>query len=880
MKWTGLNDLRESYLKFFESKGHTRMSSFPLVPQDDASLLLINSGMAPLKKYFLGQATPPNTKLTTCQKCIRTPDIENIGKTARHGTYFEMLGNFSFGDYFKNEAIPWAWEFLTEVLEIPREKLWISIYLDDDEAFEIWNKKVGIPADRIVRLGKEDNFREHGTGPCGPCSEIYFDRGEEYGCGSESCGVGCDCDRYMEIWNLVFSQFDSDGKGTYTPFEHPNIDTGMGLERLACVMQGVGNLFEVDTVQNIMSHISQIAGVTYHTDKKSDVSLRVITDHIRSTVFMVGDGVTPSNEGRGYVLRRLLRRAARHGRLLGINEPFLYKVAATVVKENQPEYSDLVRNQDYITKIIKVEEERFAKTIDQGMDLLSELIAEHEAQGKTVLDGADAFRLYDTFGFPIDLTIEIIAEKGMTVDEEEFTKLMKEQRVRARAARGASEAFGSGENDPFAGLQEANEHFKGYGCTKADSKVLVLVHEGERADTLIAGQEAVVVLENTPFYAESGGQVGDTGLLLWDGGSFKVTDTKKLPSGHFAHIGRMNEGQLNDGDTVTAQVDEQRRASIMRNHSACHLLQAALRKVLGDHVHQAGSLVDEHRCRFDFSHFSAMTAEEIRATEALVNEMVFAALPVNVSEMGIEDAKASGAMALFGEKYGDVVRVCKMGEASTELCGGTHVSNTAQVGLFKIVSESSAAANVRRIEAVTGKGVLEMIDRLNGTIGFVAEQLKVSNPSEVEAKMTAYVNENKEREKELESVKAKMAASQIEESLKNAIAVGSVRFVAAGFAGAAPDTLRMMADVIKEKAEDMVAVLTAVNGEKASIMVVCGAQAVKAGVHAGKMVKQLTALCGGSGGGRPDSAMGGATEIFKIDEAVAQAPEMIKAMLK
>ena len=879
MKWTGLNDLRESYLSFFESKGHTRIGSFPLVPQDDASLLLINSGMAPLKKYFLGQAVPPNTKVTTCQKCIRTPDIENIGKTARHGTYFEMLGNFSFGDYFKRQAIPWAWEFLTQVLEIPKEKLWISIYLDDEEAFDIWTKEVGIPPERIVRLGKEDNFWEHGAGPCGPCSEIYFDRGEEYGCGSPSCGVGCDCDRYMEIWNLVFSQYDSDGQGNYTPFEHPNIDTGMGLERLACVMQGVGNLFEVDTVQNIMSHISRIAGVKYHEEHKSDVSLRVITDHIRSTTFMVGDGVTPSNEGRGYVLRRLLRRAARHGRLLGIHEPFLYKVAATVIKENQPEYSDLLRNQDYITKIIQVEEERFSKTIDQGMELLSQLIEEHEAQGKTVLDGADAFKLYDTFGFPIDLTIEILEEKGMTVDEEQFAQLMKEQKQRAKAAHGASEAFG-GEGNPLAGLPQAENQFVGYDCTQADSKVLALMHEGERADTLIAGQEAVVVLEQTPFYAESGGQVGDTGELLWKDGCFQVKDTKKLPSGHFAHIGRMAEGQLREGEAVTAVVDGERRAAIMRNHSACHLLQAALRKVLGTHVHQAGSLVDDHRCRFDFSHFSAMTPDEITQVEGLVNAMIFAGLPVAIEEMPIAKAKEMGAMALFGEKYGDEVRVCQMGDASTELCGGTHVSNTSRIGVFKIIGESSVAAGVRRIEATTAKGVLELFSKLNHTVYAVAEQLKVGNPNELEAKVAAYVAENKEKDREIEALKAKLASIEVEGLFAYALEIGGVKFISAGFSGSTPDSLRMMADHIKAKAPNMAAVLTTINGEKASILVACGSEAVKAGLHAGKLVKQITALCGGSGGGRPDSAMGGASEIFKLDEAVAQAPAMIREMLK
>ena len=729
MKWTGLNELREQFLSFFESKAHTRMASASLVPKNDKSLLLINSGMAPLKKYFLGLEPPPNHRVTTCQKCIRTPDIDSVGHDDRHGTYFEMLGNFSFGDYFKEEATAWAWEFLTQVLEIPADRLWISIYEEDDEAFDIWTKKVGVPAERIVRLGKKDNFWEHGSGPCGPCSEIHFDRGEGVGCGRPECAVGCDCDRYMEIWNLVFSQFDSDGNGHYTRMPKPNIDTGMGLERLACVMQNVGNLFEVDTVQNIMQHICRIAKVEYKQDEKKDISLRVITDHIRSTTFMIGDGVLPSNEGRGYVLRRLLRRAARHGRLLGIEGTFLHEVAKTVIQENEGAYPELRENEEYIVKVIKAEEERFQKTIDQGMEQLQQMMASFDGKGGT-LSGEDAFRLYDTFGFPIDLTREILAEQNIGIDEEEFTRLMNEQRVRAREARKDVSGWSTDSIDLTA---LKGTEFTGYQTLSQQASVVAIVRDGSIADSVEEGQQATLILNKTSFYGESGGQVGDTGVIVNGENRFTVEDTKKDHEGHFMHIGTVTKGSFNTADTVTAEVDVQRRRRIMSNHSVCHLLQLALREVLGTHVHQAGSYYDEHRCRFDFSHFSAMTAEEIERTQNLVNRMILEGHPVEVEELPIEQAKGKGAMALFGEKYGDIVRVCTMGD-SVEFCGGTHVPNTAQIGVFKIISESSVAAGVRRIEAATGMGVLELLDNAESVIGSVAGELKAAGQAEGVAK--------------------------------------------------------------------------------------------------------------------------------------------------
>ena len=875
MKWTGLNDLREQFLSFFESKGHTRLPSASLVPKNDKSLLLINSGMAPLKKYFLGLETPPNHRVTTCQKCIRTPDIDSVGHDDRHGTYFEMLGNFSFGDYFKVEATAWAWEFLTKVLEIPADKLWISVYEEDDEAAQIWIEKVGIPPERVVRFGKEDNFWEHGSGPCGPCSEIYFDRGPEYGCGKPTCGVGCDCDRYMEIWNLVFSQFDSDGNGHYTRMPKPNIDTGMGLERLACVMQNVGNLFEVDTVQNIMKHICRIAGVEYKKDEKTDISLRVITDHIRSTTFMIGDGILPSNEGRGYVLRRLLRRAARHGRLLGIQGAFLYEVARTVISENECAYPELRENEDYIVKVIKAEEERFQKTIDQGMEQLQEMIASFGGKGGQ-LSGEDAFRLYDTFGFPIDLTREILSEQNITIDEEEFIRLMNEQRVRAREARKDVSGWSTDSIDLTA---LAPTEFTGYQTLEQEASVLAIVRDGSFADSVEEGQQATLILNKTSFYGESGGQVGDTGVIVSGENVFAVQDTKKDHEGHFMHIGVVQKGSFNSGDAVTARVDELRRRRIMSNHSVCHLLQLALREVLGTHVHQAGSYYDEHRCRFDFSHFSAMTKEEIQQVQDKVNRMILEGHPVQIEELPIAEAKNKGAMALFGEKYGDIVRVCTMGD-SVEFCGGTHVANTAQIGVVKIISESSVAAGVRRIEAATGMGVLELLDNAEGVINAVASEFKAAGQAEVVAKAQAVAKELKAQSREIESLQAQIANSKTKELFERAVSVKGLRYIHAVLKDTASDSLRTLGDQVKADAPDVVAVFAASNEGKSSVLAVCGADAVKAGAHAGKLIKEITAQLGGKGGGRPDSAMGGVADLSKAEEVLSGVPALLEGMVK
>ena len=875
MKWTGLNDLREQFLSFFESKGHTRLPSASLVPKNDKSLLLINSGMAPLKKYFLGLETPPNHRVTTCQKCIRTPDIDSVGHDDRHGTYFEMLGNFSFGDYFKVEATAWAWEFLTKVLEIPADKLWISVYEEDDEAAQIWIEKVGIPPERVVRFGKEDNFWEHGSGPCGPCSEIYFDRGPECGCGRPECRVGCDCDRYMEIWNLVFSQFDSDGNGHYTRMPKPNIDTGMGLERLACVMQNVGNLFEVDTVQNIMKHICRIAGVEYKKDEKTDISLRVITDHIRSTTFMIGDGILPSNEGRGYVLRRLLRRAARHGRLLGIQGAFLYEVARTVINENECAYPELRENEDYIVKVIKAEEERFQKTIDQGMEQLQEMIASFGGKGGQ-LSGEDAFRLYDTFGFPIDLTREILSEQNITIDEEEFTRLMNEQRVRAREARKDVSGWSTDSIDLTA---LAPTEFTGYQTLEQEASVLAIVRDGSFADSVEEGQQATIILNKTSFYGESGGQVGDTGVIVSGENVFAVQDTKKDHEGHFMHIGVVKKGSFNSGDAVTARVDELRRRRIMSNHSVCHLLQLALREVLGTHVHQAGSYYDEHRCRFDFSHFSAMTKEEIQQVQDKVNRMILEGHPVQIEELPIAEAKNKGAMALFGEKYGDIVRVCTMGD-SVEFCGGTHVANTAQIGMVKIISESSVAAGVRRIEAATGMGVLELLDNAEGVINAVASEFKAAGQAEVVAKAQAVAKELKAQSREIESLQAQIANSKTKELFERAVSVKGLRYIHAVLKDTAADSLRTLGDQVKADAPDVVAVFAASNEGKSSVLAVCGADAVKAGAHAGKLIKEITAQLGGKGGGRPDSAMGGLADLSKAEEVLSGVPALLEGMVK
>ena len=875
MQWTGLNDLREKYLSFFESKDHTRMASASLVPQGDKSLLLINSGMAPLKKFFLGQATPPNKRVTTCQKCIRTPDIESVGKTARHGTYFEMLGNFSFGDYFKTQAIEWAWEFLTKTLEIPADRLWITIFESDDEAEQIWENHIGIPHDRIIRLGKKDNFWEHGSGPCGPCSEIHFDRGEAYG-PFESFEQASDCDRVIEIWNLVFSQYDSDGEGHYAEMKNKNIDTGMGLERLACVMQGVDNIFEVDTVQNIMKHISSIAGVEYKKDAKTDVSLRVITDHIRSTTFMVGDGIQPSNSGRGYVLRRLLRRAARHGRLLGITRPFLTEVCDTVINENAGAYPELAEKRDYIKKIIGVEEEAFAKTIDKGTELLTGFMDALKAEGKNVLSGDDAFKLSDTYGFPIDLTVEICEEKGFTVDRDRFTELAKEQRARAKADHAAK--AGSSWADNSIKVDAPKTVFTGYTDTTADADVLAIYKDGAEVDSASEGEDVVIVLDRTPFYAESGGQVGDTGTLTCGPNVVSVDDTIKS-EGHFLHIASVTEGTVAKGEKVKAEIDTKRRNSIMRNHTSAHLLQNALRKVLGDHVHQAGQLVNEDACRFDFNHFSAMTEEEIARVEAIVNDAIMAAIPVTMEEMPIEEAKKLGAMALFGEKYGDTVRVVTAGD-SIEFCGGTHVSNAAQIGLFKIVSESSVAAGVRRIEAVTGMGVMGLLNGYKDVILRAAKAVKLANVSELPEKCAAMAAEAKEKDKKLESLTQQIANAKTASLFENAKEVAGMKLVTAKLDNTAPDALRKLGDSVKDKNEAMIAVFAGTIGEKGTLYCVCTKDAVAKGANAGKIVREVAAVTGGKGGGKPDSAMAGAGDITKIDDALAQAESIISGLVK
>ena len=887
MQWTGLNELREKFLRFFEEKGHTRLPSFPLVPQNDPSLFLINSGMAPMKKFFLGQETPPNTRVTTCQKCIRTPDIENVGKTARHGTFFEMLGNFSFGDYFKSEATAWAWEFFTKVLEIPEDILWVTIYQDDDEAFDIWTKEVGVDPSRIVRMGKEDNFWEHGTGPCGPCSEIHVDRGPDKGCGRPDCHVGCECDRFVEVWNLVFSQFDSDGNGTYTPLEQKNIDTGMGLERLACVMQGVDNLFEVDTIQNIMNHISRIAGVSYHDDPQKDVSLRVITDHIRSTTFMIADGVIPSNEGRGYVLRRLLRRAARHGRLLGITRPFLYEVVETVAKENETAYPELLEKVEYITKMVRNEEENFARTVGKGFELLNQLIDDivdrpiSEGDMPT-LSGADAFRLYDTYGFPIDLTREIIAEKNIVVDEDEFKRLMDEQRKRARDARGAGDAFGF--SDDTLGLGGVKTKFVGYDTLESEAKILAIVvsdeGESQRAESAIAPQKVVVVTDNTPFYAESGGQVADKGTISNGNCTLNVYDVQKSSNGElFLHSCEVVSGQLNEGDAVQMRVSKAVRQAIMRNHTCAHLLQAALRNVLGSHVHQAGQLVNAKELRFDFSHFEAMTREELERVEHEVNSIILEGLEVKRYETDIKSAKEKGAMALFGEKYGDVVRVVEAGDYSMELCGGTHVDNTSRIGLFKIISESSVAAGVRRIEAVTGYGVLDLIGAQNAMISMACSQLKAANPHDLAPRAAQVMSELREKSTEVDKLSQKIADSRVDGLFENLQEAGGVYYLTALMSGTKPDSLRLLGDKVKEKGPNAVGLLVGVFEGKASMLCVCGKDAVAKGAHAGKIVQRAAAIAGGKGGGRPDSAMAGVADNHRIDEAFDALPGIITEVI-
>lgn len=879
MEWTGLNELREKYLSFFESKGHLRLPSFSLVPQGDKSLLLINAGMAPLKKYFTGELTPPRTRVTTCQKCIRTPDIERVGITARHGTFFEMLGNFSFGDYFKHEATAWAWEFCTKVLEMPADKIYISVYQDDDEAYDIWTKELGVSPDHMVRLGKEDNFWEHGAGPCGPCSELYFDRGEKYGCGSPTCGVGCDCDRYVEFWNLVFTQFDNDGNNNYTRLKSCNIDTGMGLERLACIMQGVDNLFEVDTVQNIMKHIMQIAGVKYHEDEKKDVSLRVITDHIRSTTFMIGDGVMPSNEGRGYVLRRLLRRAARHGRLLGIDGTFLYKVCETVIKENATAYPNLVEKHDLIVKVIKAEEESFNKTIDTGLNLLENIIAQSDSK---VLRGADAFKLQDTFGFPIDLTKELLEERGMSVDIDEYDRLYAQSRAAARAARkdaGAQAWKNSNVSFKDVGATE----FVGYTDYSCDAVIKAIVTNGERDEFATADSEVVVVLDKTPFYGESGGQAGDTGVIKTDNATLEVTATGKTPDGVVLHIARFISGDsIALGDKVHAQIDVEKREATRRNHTAAHLLQAALRKHLGSHVEQAGQLVNSEEMRFDFTHFSALSGDELKAIEREVNEVILKGIPVETREMPIEEAKKLGAMALFGEKYGDVVRVVSAGDFSVELCGGTHADNTAKLGLFKIVSESSVAAGIRRITAVTGFGVLKHIENDERIMQSAAAAMKLGNVAELDKRAATLSAEVKAKDRELAELRSEISAFKAGSLMDSARQVGGVRLITAEVEVSNPGELRSMCDTARDNGADIVAVFAGVNKEKGTLnfACACGADAIKLGAHAGNIVRETAKIAGGSGGGKPDSAMAGAKDASKADEALAAVDSIVSAMLK
>ncbi|MBE6865916.1 MAG: alanine--tRNA ligase [Ruminococcaceae bacterium] len=881
MEWTSLNDLREKYLSFFQKKDHTRLDSFPLIPQDDNSLLLINSGMAPLKKYFMGQAIMPNNRATTCQKCIRTPDIERVGITARHGTFFEMLGNFSFGDYFKEEATKWAWEFLTEELQIPKELLYVTVYEEDDEAWDIWEHHRGVDPSHIKRMGKEDNFWEIGSGPCGPCSEIYFDRGEKYGCGKDTCGVGCDCDRYIEIWNNVFTQFDTDGKGNYERLPKGNIDTGMGLERLACVMQGVDNMFEVDSIANVIKEVEKISGVKYKEDAKTDISVRVITDHIRSTVFMISDGVLPSNEGRGYVLRRLLRRAARHGRMIGIKGMFLNELCDTVIQESKAAYPELEENKDYIKKVIKNEEERFNKTIDQGMAILSGLIENIEkSEGEKVLSGAEAFRLNDTFGFPFDLTKEILEEAGIGIDEAGFRALLKEQADRAREARKKNNNI-SWADDLFQALDVAATEFVGYTDLTVETEIVAMAENNEFVDAVSFEEEAedaqtvLVVMNKTPFYSEAGGQVSDKGVIETTNGLLKVVDVKKTGKGLYVHTCELEKGFVKSGDKAVAKVDKATRRATEANHSAAHLMQAALRKVLGDHVHQSGSYVDSERCRFDFTHFSAMTAEELEQVELLVNGAIADAMDVTTQEMSMDDAKKSGAIALFGEKYGDVVRVVKMGDFATELCGGTHVSNTAKVGLFKIVSESSVAAGVRRIEAVTGMGVLALLAEKQNLINETAKGLKINNPNDIAVKAAQASEEIKALQKENESLRGEIAKGRVADLMKNAVEVNGIKVYTGYFASTTPDALRQMAASI----EDGIAVLCGEQNGKVTIAASCSKSAIAAGVKAGVLVKEVAAVTGGNGGGKPDFAMAGAKDVSKVNEALAKAPEIVKSIL-
>ena len=874
----GLNELREMFLKFFETKGHLRLPSFSLVPQNDKSILLINAGMTPMKPWFKGEEEPPCHRVCTCQKCIRTGDIDNVGHTARHGTYFEMLGNFSFGDYFKHEAIAWSWEFLTspEWVGLEPDRLYPSVYLDDDEAWNIWHDEIGIPAEKIFRFGKEDNFWEHGSGPCGPCSEIYYDRGPEYGCGKPGCTVGCDCDRYIEIWNNVFSQFDNDGHGHYTELKQKNIDTGMGLERLACVCQNVDSLFDVDTVMNITHKVSQLTGAHYGETEKRDVSLRVITDHIRSATFMICDGILPSNEGRGYVLRRLLRRAARHGKLLGVNDPFLYQVVDTVIHENEGQYPDLREKQTYITKVIRTEEENFGRTIDGGMKIFSDLLAEHKQKLEKIFSGADAFRLYDTFGFPIDLTMEMAADEGLSVDENAFQKLMQEQKERAREARKALGDLG------WAGLEFGKDvpatEFVGYDHSECDAKIVAIVADEELREEVAAGAEAVVVLDQSPFYAEMGGQVADHGTITADGVVFTVADVQKNKGGKFMHYGRLAQGVLHVGDTVHAAIDMERRKAIQRAHSTTHLLDAALKKVLGDHVHQAGSLVEPDRLRFDFTHFEAISPEELRQVEELVNDAVLEGYPVVTEVLPIEEAKKKGAVAMFGEKYGETVRVVEMSDFSVEFCGGTHVDNTAKAGPFRIKSESSVASGVRRIEATCGKLSLKAMESSQGVLSRAAQFLKTA-PSGLLERMEQQANEMKQLRQAVEKFKAEASLGEARQFLASAKTVKDLHVLATTRNGVDTAELRTMGDFLRDKDPKAVAVIASINGEKITFLAVCGKEAVARGIKAGDLVRHVSAICGGKGGGKPDSAMGGGSDPLKVDDALASVDDFVSEKL-
>ncbi len=885
----GLNELREMFLKFFETKGHLRLPSFSLVPQNDKSILLINAGMTPMKPWFKGEEEPPCHRVCTCQKCIRTGDIDNVGHTARHGTYFEMLGNFSFGDYFKHEAIAWSWEFLTspEWVGLEPDRLYPSVYQDDDEAWNIWHDEIGIPAEKIFRFGKEDNFWEHGSGPCGPCSEIYYDRGPEYGCGKPGCTVGCDCDRYIEVWNNVFSQFDNDGHNNYTELKQKNIDTGMGLERLACVCQNVDSLFDVDTVMNITNKVSELTGAHYGESHKRDVSLRVITDHIRSATFMICDGILPSNEGRGYVLRRLLRRAARHGKLLGVNEPFLYQVVDTVIHENECQYPDLREKQTYITKVIRTEEENFARTIDGGMKIYGDMLSAHKAKGETVFSGEDAFKLYDTFGFPIDLTAEMAAEEGMTIDEDAFKALMTEQKERAREARKALGDLG------WAGVEFGKDmpatEFVGYDYDAIDdAHVLAIVAEGELVDEIVPGMEAIVVLDQTPFYAEMGGQIADHGRIT-DSDSienpdencallFHVNNVQKNKGGKFMHYGKLLKGSLKVGDTVAASIDTVRRAAIRRAHTATHLLDAALVKVLGDHVHQAGSLVEPDRLRFDFTHFEGITPQQLNEVEDLVNDAILDGLTITTEELPLDEAKARGAVATFGEKYGQTVRVVTMGDFSMELCGGTHLDNTAKVGMFRIKSESSVASGVRRIEATTGRVSIDETRHGRNTLLKAAQFFKTA-PNTILERMEQQANEMKELRQTLEKFKAEASLGEAKQVMASAKTVGGLHIITGTRQNLDANALRAMGDFMRDKDPSVVAVLASINSEKVSFLAVCGKEAVAKGIKAGDLVKSVSAVCGGKGGGKPDSAMGGGTDLLKVDDALATVDDFVAAKL-